>query len=28
VHGIKKGKELTDQEIQFFVELIMGWIER
>ncbi len=27
-HGIKKGKELTDQEIQFLVELIMGWIER
>lgn len=26
-HGIKKGKELTDQEIQFFVELIMKWIE-
>jgi len=26
--GIKKGKELTDQEIQFLVELIMGWIER
>jgi uncharacterized protein DUF4186 len=27
-HGIKKEKELTDQEIQFLVELIMGWIER
>ena len=26
-HGIKKGKELSDQEIQFLVELIMGWIE-
>ncbi len=26
-YGIKKGKELTDQEIQFLVELIMGWIE-
>jgi len=26
-HGIKKGKELTDQKIQFLVELIMGWIE-
>jgi exodeoxyribonuclease V alpha subunit len=27
-HGIKKGKELSDHEIQFLVELIMGWIER
>jgi hypothetical protein len=26
-HGIKKGKELSDQKIQFLVELIMGWIE-
>jgi hypothetical protein len=26
-YGIKKGKELSDQEIQFLVELIMGWIE-
>lgn len=26
-HRIKKGKELTDQEIQFLVELIMRWIE-
>ncbi|MCJ7541198.1 MAG: DUF4186 domain-containing protein [Desulfobacterales bacterium] len=26
-HGIKKGKELSDQEIQFLVELIMEWIE-
>jgi hypothetical protein len=26
-HGIKKGKELSDQEIQFLVGLIMGWIE-
>jgi hypothetical protein len=26
-HGIKKGKELSDQEIQFLVELIMRWIE-
>lgn len=26
-HGIKKGKELSDQEIQFLVQLIMGWIE-
>ena len=26
-YGIKKGKELTDQEIQFLVELIMRWIE-
>ena len=26
-HGIKKGKELSEQEIQFLVELIMGWIE-
>lgn len=27
-HQIKKGKELSDQEIQFLVELIMAWIER
>jgi hypothetical protein len=26
-HGIKKGKELSDPEIQFLVELIMVWIE-
>ena len=26
-HGIKKGRALSDQEIQFLVELIMGWIE-
>ena len=26
-HGIKKGKELSDQEIGFLIELIMGWIE-
>lgn len=26
-HGIKKGKALSDREIQFLVELIMGWIE-
>ena len=26
-HGIKKGKELSDHQIQFLVELIMGWIE-
>lgn len=26
-HGIQKGVELSDQEIQFLVELIMGWIE-
>ncbi len=26
-HRIKKEKELTDQEIQFLVELIMRWIE-
>ena len=25
-HGIKKGRELSDQEILFLVELIMGWI--
>jgi hypothetical protein len=25
-HGIKKGRALSDQEIQFLVELIMGWI--
>lgn len=26
-HGIKKGRALSDQEIQLFVELIMGCIE-
>ena len=26
-HRINKGKALTNQEIQFFVELIIGWIE-
>jgi hypothetical protein len=26
-HGIKKGKKLSDREIQFLVELIMIWIE-
>jgi hypothetical protein len=26
-HGIKKGRVLNDQEIQFLVKLIMGWIE-
>ena len=26
-HRIKKGKELSDQEIQFLVELIMRWIK-
>jgi Domain of unknown function (DUF4186) len=26
-HGIKKGKELSDPEIQYLVELIMRWIE-
>ena len=26
-HGLKKGKPLSDQEIQFLVELIMRWIE-
>ena len=25
-HGIKKGRALSDQEIKFLVELIMGWI--
>ena len=25
-HGIEKGRALSDQEIQFFVELIMRWI--
>ena len=27
-HRIKKGMKLSDQEIQFFIGLIMGWIER
>jgi hypothetical protein len=26
-HRLKKGKELSAQEIQFLVELIMKWIE-
>ena len=26
-HGLKKGKPLSDQEIQSLVELIMRWIE-
>jgi hypothetical protein len=26
-HGIKKEKELSDREIQFFVGLSMEWIE-
>ena len=26
-YSIKKGKKLSDQEIQFLVELIMRWIE-
>jgi len=26
-YGIKKGRALSDLEIQFLVELIMGWIE-
>jgi hypothetical protein len=26
-YGIKIGKELSDQEIRFLVELIMAWIE-
>ena len=26
-HGIKKGKELTDQEVNFIVDLIMEWIK-
>ena len=25
-HGIKNGRELSDQDIQFLVELIMRWI--
>jgi hypothetical protein len=27
-YGIKKGKGLSDQEIQFLIELIMRWIRR
>ena len=27
-HRIKKGRALTNQEIQFFVELIISWIEK
>jgi hypothetical protein len=26
-HGIKKGRVLNDQEIEFVVGLLMGWIE-
>jgi hypothetical protein len=26
-HGIKKGRVLNDQEIEFVVGLVMGWIE-
>ena len=26
-HGIKKGRALSDQEIEFVVGLVMGWIE-
>lgn len=26
-HGIEKGRKLTGEEIGFFVDLIMGWIE-
>ena len=26
-HGIKKGVELTNHEVNFIVDLIMGWIE-
>ena len=26
-HGTKKGKELTEEETGFLVDLIMGWIE-
>ena len=26
-HGIKKGKKLSDHEVQFIVELIMRWVE-
>ena len=25
-HGIKKGRVLNDQEIEFVVDLVMGWI--
>lgn len=27
-HGIKKGKALNEKEVEFIVELIMGWIEK
>ena len=26
-HGIKKGVELTNHEVNFIIDLIMGWIE-
>ena len=26
-HGIEKGKALSDQEMAFIVDLVMGWIE-
>ena len=27
-HGIKKGKELTDEEIYYIISLLITWIER
>ena len=27
-HGIPKGRELSDEEVQFIVSLLMKWIER
>jgi len=27
-HGIEKGRALNEEELQFIVTLIMGWIER
>jgi hypothetical protein len=27
-HGIKKGKELTEEEVEYVVEVLRGWLER
>ena len=28
IHNIKKGRELTDEEVSYIVKVIMRWIER
>ncbi|MCP4624643.1 MAG: DUF4186 family protein, partial [bacterium] len=27
-HGIEKGRQLTEQQINYLVDIIMAWIER